>query len=900
MDTALAVEEDMENLGADISPNPLKCPPGPLNPLSPERINQQRIPPSPSLHGFLVDDERPRTCDSISSDVQTKVAILNSLSASASAQSSPTRPGRLGGAFLANGNPGASNNNSFNSHNALQRAVMGYEEAQASLASLTAELERAKEELASRSRRELILSQRVEHLLAELQGEKEKRSRDQESYAKEIKRCRKETYRAELSVVEARQELQESRAELKKCQAELQHEKSEKEKSRQESFERAYALAGVMGEMDQLKDRYKTVEKEKDAALLEAKVNAVGRSTFEDTTERIESAPKGYPSISVVETTVAQKQPSKVEDKPWRRKWKTKAAQSQLSTEKTISQRFAAILRRTEFLDKKFAGEPITPQEEIDFLKQELAKARKKQAEDQDRIQSMDTFMLMQCQFKACPCRLAEEKGERFVHDAAYDAKLQQRLLKKRRVDQDGEAERKKTPSQLAIEKAEIPAQEEAAKLTGVTEPAETSSASMKDTSSEDTPKPTKQNPRDTEAPQLPPEPTPDLLSRGSEEPLDVEEAKAIPLPEPQPMELDTRDSTPERTAQLEDITQVLVEPGTATKPFSFSTSTTSNASASANAAPLDQVADTSASLEKDLFDLSPPKKSPPPRPSTATGILTIDSPIRLVPASPRSARPAHQENFRPAMNERNHTFTQSTSTTTKVALKDSPPRSSLHRRAQSRPNLRSHSPLVSSVISQHDSDSQYSVSKSSSASPAPSTLFPITPVHKHSRSMHNLSQQAQAQARSPPQSISTTTTTTRVPLRGLAGSGDMLGRDRRSREAHFEHAHTEVLNINTTITDEHPPPMSQPRPVSTSMLANVPGTPISREAALAQIRARRDRARSVNLKKSTDGKGDGKEKSPVKIRVVGAGGALFATGTGKENIRREISQASAPGRLAL
>ena len=90
-------------------------------------------------------------------------------------------------------------------------------------------------------------------------------------------------------------------------------------------------------------------------------------------------------------------------------------------------------------------------------------------------------------------------------------------------------------------------------------------------------------------------------------------------------------------------------------------------------------------------------------------------------------------------------------------------------------------------------------------------------------------------------------------------------------------------------------------------MLTNVPGTPISREAALAQIRARRDRARSVNLKRSTEGSSVGaggksptKAGRPVVINGVGGAGGLF--GAGKENVRnvREISQASAPGRFAF
>jgi hypothetical protein len=88
-------------------------------------------------------------------------------------------------------------------------------------------------------------------------------------------------------------------------------------------------------------------------------------------------------------------------------------------------------------------------------------------------------------------------------------------------------------------------------------------------------------------------------------------------------------------------------------------------------------------------------------------------------------------------------------------------------------------------------------------------------------------------------------------------------------------------------------------------MLTNVPGTPISREAALAQIRARRDRARSVNLKRSLEGGNVGKENTGARSPTKGR--PLVVNGIGKENaglggVRtvREISQASAPGRFAF
>lgn len=865
--------------------NPLRCPPAPLNQLSPERMNQQRIPQSPSLHNYLVENDRPRTRDSMTSEVQSKVAFLNSLSA----QSSPTRAPRgekpavlIPAANLTsplNGNawPNNNTNNNLNGNpnNAFQRAVMGYEEAQASLATLSAELERCKEELASRKKRERVIAQRVEMLLEELQADKDKRARDQESYTKEIKRCRKETYRAELALVESREELKEVRSELKKSHGEVQHEKSEKEKSRQEAFERAYALAGVLEEMEQLKDRLKATEKERDAAVEESRSAQAEKTALE--------------SVRSHEATAVENQRSAGSSK-WlgdyegrsvanpSTEYEESKANQPLPSFTPLNPTFESIKSRLDFYDKQMEGEETTLEEEIEFLKQELKWAERQHKEDEDLIH----FMHMQCQFKACPCRIAESNGDRFVHDHAYDAQLkQQRASKKRKISTEVSNMQQSAPKTLR-------------------------SAPQQALAPEEEPRPERKHSQVEEALSFPPEPSAMQLDRAPEDSSHFEDALGIPLPEAQPMELDSNNTTPEATAQLEEITQVLVEPGTSTKPFSFSTSTTSNAGARSVAPLLRHAESASAALEQDLFDLSPPKQAPLRRPSTALGILTIDSPVRLVPDSPRSASTTHDEYTRSTtpMYEQHQMFAEST-TTTKIALKDSPPRS-LHRRAQSRPNIRSHSPLVSSVMSQSNPSTMHGgFAKEISASPAASTVFPVTPLDKQARSIQSTKQYAYTEERHAPQTIATTTTrTTRVPLRGFEDADDVFS---PLHDTH-NHAHTEVIRTtespSTHTVSHHATGISHENPDSAAMLSNVPGTPISREAALAQIRARRDRARSVNLKRSTGslvgGTTAGPAKSPTKPRAVnGIGGAAGIFARQRDGARREISQASAPGRFA-
>jgi hypothetical protein len=770
--------------------------------------------------------------------------------------------------------------NNVNSNRAVQQAAMLYEESQVKITTLEAELQRAREEAALEKEKVKTLAVRVEglkeqlhgaaqkitrhqeHFERQLQTAKERMTRDQEAYAKEIKKCRKDAYRAEIKEVEARQDLQASRSELRRCQAELQHEKSEKEKSRQESFERAYALAGMVGENEQLKDRLRALEKERDAAALERRVTVVeARDTSEDdvfvpnpneqreksaTSESEDQSEGGIPLEArrpAISASVNVEEPAPSFAPPF--------------------PSFDSIRFRLEYYDKKIEGQDVSVEEENEFLKQELSYARRKHAEDEEVIH----FMHMQCQFKACPCRLAESNGDVFVHDVAYQANTEEeRIPKKRKISGT------ETIHPL--------------RAGGNVRPAGLTSGGGR--TAESTPQ-AEASHRDHSA-ALPPEPSPGALSGTSDESPLLQEAAEIPLPEAQPMELDARDSSLGLTAQLEDITQVLVEPGTASKGFCFSTSTASNPGFQA-ATPAFRAVENppSAALDHDLFDLSPPKQAPPRRPSTAMGILTVDSPIRLVPDSPRSARSLQQQH---TQGESNHTTTRSvTTTTTKIALKDSPVRSGLHRRAQSRPDIRSHSPLVAGVS--HGGDDEQTVEgfvKETSASPAPSTLFPITPVHRQ-KSSHGL-QQAPSQGRPSPVKLASTTVTTRVPLRDLASN----------EEEGFVHAQTEVLHVdvNPHVNDTSTTGREL-RAGNASILGNVPGTPISREAALAQIRARRDRARSVNLKRSTDTTA-GPKGSPQKPRAVnGVLGTAGLFSRDKENVvRREISQASAPGRFAF
>ncbi|ETN46756.1 uncharacterized protein HMPREF1541_00945 [Cyphellophora europaea CBS 101466] len=764
----------------------------PLRQLSSEQMNQ-RIPQSPSLPNFNDENVRAsfhRSRESISSDVQSKVAFLNNLST----PSSPTKNFRGFGHTPTNG--------------ALQRALLGFEESQASLASAEAEIEKLKEQVKSGKHRERMVSERIESLMDQLQTERESRSNDKKFYVAEVKKCRKQTYQAELNQLETQEKLKEARQELKRAHAEVAAERTKKEEARQEAFERAYAVSGLTEEIETLKTTLTALEKERDAAVLELKTAPVREPTPGTAEEKLVPI-----SFSPVTDPAADNNNSPTTPRPLKRSHaQTRHSQRADATSPTLSLHQCCKTRSdvlepfwTDFVErdrmlKEYGDEVYTFEDHINSLYSEVEGTR----EIVERQQGQIDFLKMECQAGCCACKRAEKRGERYIFDTEFERIRDQRAAKKRKVQE--------TPA----------AQQLYAKTTQ--------------------PTPAQADAQQTVASE------PEMSV--------VEEAVQVPLPSPTDQEFASGNPSPEPTAVLEDMTQVMVEPGKATTCFTFSTSTSAHVD-SRMETPLPVHARSAIeSSEVDLFDVTQPRHHPP-RPSTAMGILTITSPerspIRMVPDSPQPStlpsRSATALDEHPAYS----------SHTTRIALKDSP--ESGHRRAQSRPNIRSHSQTRSPLTK---SETVRNFDKSTSASPAASTVFPMTPMLKNQRA---LAQQ-------------TVTTTTTVPLRDVDDDSNSLGhRTPASLRGHSQ-SHTQPIHI---------PLQSEPAP-DTQLLKGITGTPVSRDAALAQIRARRDRARSMNMKKMDAG-----SKTPGSARR----GINLRDGMTREN--RDVSVASvqtAPGRF--
>jgi hypothetical protein len=664
-------------------PSPFKVPsvPGtPLYALSPERMNQRHLAQSPSLPNHLSSPDRKHHRNS--SDVRSKVEFLNSLSG----QNPPSSPTRQHAA---------------STNAALQRAVLGREEAEAQLSLISAQL-------AESQSREHRIAERLESLMEELQNAKERQVHERQVFEKEVRKARKEAFKAGSATVKAQEELKEARQELKTAKAEAQHNQDEKEKARQEAFERAYALAGLMEEMEVVREKLKSAEKEKDTALVQLQANvapktsATAKSDAQVQTEPMAS--EARPNSSGNDSRPASRTEARA-----RPESRSGRSEQLLPTGPTTSGPLIkwglSVLPQEEEVGEEESLKTHSSKDlhnRLNDLKGELRWEKTQRQRADETIHMLQ----MECQFNACACRMAEARGEMFVHDHALDAKV--RALT---------AERKR-------------------------------------------------------------------------------KGKEVLRPEP-PKQARTSDTLNESldTAVLEDMTRVIVDTNPRQQQFSFSTSSNSRFRATEPILQLEQPC--FAQPEADLFDLSPPKQAPV-RPSTAMGVMTLASPIRVVPDSPQP-RPA--SGSPPSARKRSRT----------IALKE--PISPLRHGARA-----------------------HTRSPSFSAIPTPTTPGFRMPGNAVTR------MQLQTQT------ISTTTT---IPLRGL--------------------------DSDDVISPHAPTPGTR-----------TPGTPVSREAALAQIRARRDRARSVNLKSAAE-KGN---KTPGGAKR-GLGAVIF-DGQG----RRDVSQASAPGRI--
>lgn len=312
--------------------------------------------------------------------MQSKVAFINNLSQGESPTPAPASSG--------------------SQNAALQRAILGREEAESALARASAELSESR----SRERR---ISERVESLLEDLQTVKERQGHDRGVFDKEVKKARRDAFRAGSGMLQVQEDLKNSRAEAQALKDEVLSEREAKEHARQEAFERTYALTGLTEELETLKGRLRSAEANNHSNTLEAQARRmhreeIGRMTlaegdlaFLTTPRKPKRSAEDSGSTPVPDAT----NPSSSYETPPKR------------------QRVSDVMANEGSRD---ITTPETQRHAISDLQDDLAYERWRTAD----LESMIHFMKMECHFKVCSCRLAEYHGETYVHDEEYAAKM--------------------------------------------------------------------------------------------------------------------------------------------------------------------------------------------------------------------------------------------------------------------------------------------------------------------------------------------------------------------------------------------------------------------------------------------------------------------------------------------
>lgn len=315
------------------------------------------------------------------SDVREKIAFLNNLSRVGSPAPSPQH---------------ASSTMSSSSA-ALQRAILGREEAESALANANTMLSEAQ----ARERR---ISERLESLLEELQTTRERQAHERAVFEKEVRKARKEAFRAGSMLVKVQEELKLSKGEIKNLREEVRAERDSKERAKQEAFERAYALAGMSEEVQSLKDQLRATESNNQQSILESQVDeleqSINKPTYTDkaicTTPITRRPKRSVDALEILQVAQGTEQDAHLEETPTKK------------------------MRLSRRASNKENLQPENLEEQGDLIA-DLQAEIKSERRRREKAEDMVLFMKIECQFKRCSCRVAESLGQRYVHDKEWN-----------------------------------------------------------------------------------------------------------------------------------------------------------------------------------------------------------------------------------------------------------------------------------------------------------------------------------------------------------------------------------------------------------------------------------------------------------------------------------------------
>ncbi|KAL8914194.1 MAG: hypothetical protein Q9172_007140 [Xanthocarpia lactea] len=262
---------------------------------------------------------------------------------------------------------------------AMRRAVLGREEAENETRRLKDENKGLRQELEEGKARERKVAERIEAVMEELHRTKETQAHAQSVYEKEVRRARKEAFKSSSALVNLQEELKTTRNRYTLMREEVDVQKRRLEKKEQEAFASQYQLVGVQEDLDRTRQQMKIVEEERDALKTNLKQEEVARMAAEG---KIALPPAQAPDEFA--------SPKK---------------------------------RRRESAKENLDPEAIEVEEEdeLENLREELRMEKRLRTDAAGLID----FMKMECQFRCCPCRIAEQGGTQYVHDESVEQEME-------------------------------------------------------------------------------------------------------------------------------------------------------------------------------------------------------------------------------------------------------------------------------------------------------------------------------------------------------------------------------------------------------------------------------------------------------------------------------------------
>ncbi|KAI1372309.1 hypothetical protein F4677DRAFT_270585 [Hypoxylon crocopeplum] len=227
----------------------------PLQPMSPDRVNQQR---DASVFTIRADQSRD-------SDVHDKIRQFNNLA----------HTGPAGAASMSR------QLERKTADAALKRAMLGREEAENEMRRHRDEARMLRRQVEESRGRERKVGERLEDVMEKYGQAKETFQHSKSIWEKEIRQARKEVFKTQSSTVKLQEELKAARSACKSAEESLVREKERSKAREQEAFASRYQLVEVQEQLEKALERVTFVEQERDAYKAAAKSEEIARIAIE-------------------------------------------------------------------------------------------------------------------------------------------------------------------------------------------------------------------------------------------------------------------------------------------------------------------------------------------------------------------------------------------------------------------------------------------------------------------------------------------------------------------------------------------------------------------------------------------------------------------------------------------